>query len=72
MKNICIYISILLITSSGFRIKNDDKLIQSKGVEALLEAEVHKACRERGIHVAEEMQQQVFEHILKLYLSSNN
>ncbi|XP_017252593.2 uncharacterized protein LOC108223052 [Daucus carota subsp. sativus] len=42
-------------------IKNDDKLIQSKGVEALSEAEVHKACRERGIHVAEEMQQQLRE-----------
>ncbi|KAK1367084.1 Mitochondrial proton/calcium exchanger protein [Heracleum sosnowskyi] len=40
-------------------IKNDDKLIQSKGVEALSEAEVRKACRERGIHVAEEMQHQL-------------
>ncbi|XP_017252953.1 uncharacterized protein LOC108223292 isoform X2 [Daucus carota subsp. sativus] len=40
-------------------IKNNDKLIQLKGVEALSEIEVRKACRERGIHVAEDEQQQL-------------
>ncbi|KAK1367333.1 Mitochondrial proton/calcium exchanger protein [Heracleum sosnowskyi] len=40
-------------------IKEDDKLIQAKGVESLTEADLHKACRARGIHVAEDMSQQL-------------
>ncbi|KAK1367124.1 Mitochondrial proton/calcium exchanger protein [Heracleum sosnowskyi] len=36
-------------------IKNEDKVIQAKGVDSLSEAELCKVCRERGIQVAEEM-----------------
>lgn len=44
------------------RIKNDDKLIQEEGVEALSEAELRQACRDRGLlglRSVEEMRQQV-------------
>ncbi|PWA61523.1 hypothetical protein CTI12_AA369040 [Artemisia annua] len=46
------------------RIKNDDKMIQSKGgVDALSEDELRETCRERGmlgLRSVEEMRQQVF------------
>ncbi|GJR82215.1 mitochondrial proton/calcium exchanger protein-like protein, partial [Tanacetum coccineum] len=45
------------------RIKNDDKMIQSKGgVDALSEDELGEDCRERGmlgLHSVEEMRQQI-------------
>lgn len=44
------------------RIKNDDQLIQTEGIELLSEAELQAACRERGmlsILTIEEMRQQV-------------
>lgn len=56
--------SILLIVSFGFRIKKGDELIQGKGVESLLEDELHRVCRERGIHSGKEMRQQVLEQKL--------
>ncbi|RHN47140.1 putative EF-hand domain pair, letm1 ribosome-binding domain-containing protein [Medicago truncatula] len=43
-------------------IKNDDKLIQEEGVEALSEAELRQACRDRGLlglRSVEEMRQQL-------------
>lgn len=45
-----------------YRIKNDDKLIQSEGVESLSEAELREDCRERGmlgLLSVKEMRQQV-------------
>lgn len=42
-------------------IKKEDKLINAKGVESLSEAELHKYCRERGIHLVEEMRQQLYD-----------
>ncbi|KAI4353172.1 hypothetical protein L6164_002143 [Bauhinia variegata] len=44
------------------QIKNDDKLIQSEGLESLSEAELRQACRDRGLLgllSAEEMRQQL-------------
>lgn len=52
------YLRFILWETLG-SIKEDDKLIQAKGVESLTEAELHKACRARGIHVAEDMSQQL-------------
>lgn len=40
-------------------IKKGDELIQGKGVESLLEDELHRVCRERGIHSGKEMRQQL-------------
>ncbi|KAK1365779.1 hypothetical protein POM88_041340 [Heracleum sosnowskyi] len=61
---------LLLVTDIDFvipliilSIKEDDKVIQAKGVESLSEAELRKACRERGIDVAEDMRQQETLHI---------
>ncbi|XP_074348499.1 uncharacterized protein LOC141687201 isoform X2 [Apium graveolens] len=41
-------------------IKKEDKEINEKGVESLSEADLHKCCRERGIHLVEEMRQQLY------------
>lgn len=44
------------------RIKEDGRLIQAEGIESLLEAELRKDCRERGmlgVLSLEEMRQQV-------------
>ncbi|WJZ91483.1 hypothetical protein VitviT2T_010550 [Vitis vinifera] len=43
-------------------IKNDDRMIQAEGVESLSEAELHQACRDRGLLgllSVEEMRQQL-------------
>ncbi|EHA8592579.1 putative mitochondrial proton/calcium exchanger protein [Cocos nucifera] len=50
------------IIEGGTRIKDDDKLIQAEGVEALSEEELRQACRERGylgLLSTEEMCQQL-------------
>lgn len=44
------------------RIKTDDRMIQSEGVESLSESELRAACRERGmlgLLSVDEMRQQV-------------
>ncbi|GJR01894.1 hypothetical protein Tco_0524878 [Tanacetum coccineum] len=79
LPNIVVYASVAIDDILGFaklfnhdhldlnnisRIKNDEKMIQSKGgVDALYECELHEDCRERGmlgLRSAEELCQQVY------------
>eukprot|EP01018_Ginkgo_biloba_P006597 Gb_30158 [translate_table: standard] len=53
-----------MLRSKLARIKEDDRMIQSEGVESLSETELRQACRERGmldLLSVEEMQQQSCE-----------
>lgn len=46
----------------GYRIKEDDRMIQNEGVDSLSEAELRLACRERGmlgLRSVEDMRKQV-------------
>lgn len=51
-----------MLRSKLARIKNDDRMIQSEGIESLSEAELRQACRDRGklgLLSVEEMRQQL-------------
>jgi len=64
---------VTLWSSCGRRIKEDDRMIQSEGVDSLSEAELRQACRERGmlgLRSAEDMRKQVYFAITIVFLES--